>query len=315
MNITILGCGVFGTALSTMFKENNCNIKMWNKYDKDLISLKKENPNIIYTTNLEKGIENSELIIIAIPIPFLEETIKELKKYYKNQSIVIASKGIDTNTNLFAHEIINKYLKIDNIGAISGGTFAIDMKNKKIMGLTLGTKSNLVKNQIKKSLENKYLKIQYTDDLIGIEICGSIKNVMAIGCGILDGANYPESSRFLFATEALYEINKLIISLNGNSKTIMSYAGIDDIMMTCTSSKSRNYSFGYLIGKNSSQKQIEDFKNKNTIEGLHTAKAIYNLSNKKNINLNICKIIYNILYQNHNYINLIKYLEKKESKI
>lgn len=312
MNITILGCGAYGTALSTIIKENN-NITMWNKFDKEIIQLKKENPSINYTTNLEESIKESELIIIAIPINFLEKTAKELKKYYKNQSILIASKGIDIENNLFAHQIINKHIKTNNIGAISGGTFAIDMQNKKIMGLTLGTKSKTLKEQVKNNIENKYLKIQYTNDLIGTEICGAIKNVIAIACGILDGANYPESTKFLFLTEAIYEINKLIIALKGNKKTIMSYAGIDDIMMTCTSNKSRNHTFGYLIGQNSTKEKINEYKNNTTIEGLGTTKAIYNLAKNNNIELNICNIIYNILYNNYKYTTIIEYLENKES--
>lgn len=313
MNITILGCGAYGTALSTMFQERNCNIKMWNKFEETLTELRKKNKNITYTTNMKQSLINSNIIVIAIPIPFLEETIIELSKYYQKQSILIASKGININNNLFAHEIIEKHLNVENIGIISGGTFAIDMQNKNLMGLTLGTKSKILKEQIKKTLENKYLKIQYTNDLIGSEVCGAIKNVIAIANGILDGANYPESTRFLFLTEAIYEIKKLIISLGGNEETILSYAGIDDIMMTCTSTKSRNYSYGFLIGQKATQKQKEKFKNNNTIEGIGTTKAIYNLCKKKNIKLNICNIIYNIIYNNQNYQSLIKYLEKKES--
>lgn len=312
MNITILGCGAYGTALSTILKDKN-KITMWNKFDKELSTLKKDNPTIEYTTNLKESTINSKLIIIAIPITFLEDTIKELAKVYNKQSILIASKGIDTNNNFFAHQIINKYIKTKNIGAISGGTFAIDMQNKNVMGLTLGTKSTLLKKQVQKHIENKYLKIQYTTDLIGVEICGSIKNVIAIGFGILDGAKYPESTKFLYLTEAIYEINNFILSFKGNRKTIMSYAGIDDIIMTCTSDKSRNHSFGYLIGQNSSKEIINDYKNNNTIEGLGTTKAIYNLAKNNNIKLNICNIIYNILYNNYKYNSLIEYLENKES--
>ena len=150
---------------------------------------------------------------------------------------------------------------------------------------------------------------QYTNDYIGVSICGSIKNVMAIGFGILDGASYPESSRFLFLTEAIYEIKHLINELNGNTDTIMSYAGIDDIMMTCTSSKSRNYTLGRLLGENKSKEEIEEYKNTTTIEGLGTSLSIYNLAKKKNINLPITNIIYNILYNNKDFNTLIKHLE------
>ena len=313
MNITILGCGAYGTALAHMFKENNCNIKMWNKFEDVFPNLKKELPNIEFTTDMKESLENTELIVIAIPIAFLNDVAIELSKFYKNQDILIASKGININDGLFANQIIEKHIKINNIGAISGGTFAIDMKSKKVMGLTLGTTSQSLITKVKNALENKYLKIQYTSDLIGVEICGAIKNVMAIGFGILDGANYPESSRFLFLTEAIYEINKLIKELNGKNNTIMSYAGIDDIMMTCTSSKSRNYTLGKLLGENKDQDTIEEYKKNTTVEGLGTALAIHNLCKKINLKLNICNIIYNILYNNENSITLIKYLEEKES--
>lgn len=313
MNITILGCGAYGTALSCMARENKCNIKMWDKFDTNFLSLKTKYPDITFTTNLEESIKNTDLIIIAIPIAFLKDTLVELKIYYKNQDILIASKGINIEDGLFASQIIEKYLNPNNIGAISGGTFAVDMLEKKVMGLTLGTKSKNLQNKVKKCLQNRYLKIQYTNDIIGIQICGAIKNVMAIGFGILDGAKYPESTRFLFLTEAIYEINKLIIELNGDDKTIMSYAGIDDIMMTCTSNKSRNYTLGKMIGENIITEEINNYKKNTTIEGLGTAEAIKTLCKEKQINLEICNILYEILYNNQDKDSLIKYLEEKES--
>lgn len=313
MNITILGCGAYGTALSCMARENNCNIKMWDKFDNNFNELKTKYPDTIFTTNLKDSLNNTELIIIAIPIAFLENTIIELKKYYNNQDILIASKGINIEDGLFASQIIEKHLTPKNIGAISGGTFAIDMQNKKVMGLTLGTTSSTLTEKVKHSLQNRYLKIQYTSDIIGVQICGAIKNVMAIGFGILDGANYPESTRFLFLTKAIYEINNLITSLNGNNETIMSYAGIDDIMMTCTSSKSRNYTLGKMLGSNTNPEEINNYKQTTTIEGLGTAKALKTLCKNNNLNLEICNILYNILYNNQKVTTLITYLEEKES--
>ena len=304
MNITILGCGAYGTALGHMFKENNSNIIMWNKFDNGFEELNKE-LDVEFTIDMKYACNNVDLIVIAIPMEYLEDTIKELNKIYNNQDIVIATKGIDTKSGLFAYQIINKYIKCNNIGAISGGTFAVDMKNKKVMGITLGTKSESVIDKIKSSLENKYLKVQYSTDMLGVSICGAIKNVMAIGFGLLDGANYPESSRFLFLTEAIYEINKLIRELGGNDNTIMSYAGIDDIMMTCTSSKSRNYTMGVLIGNGKSKEDIDKYKKETTVEGIGTSLGIHNLCVNNNINLNICSIIYDILFNNLDIRNLL----------
>ena len=313
MNVTILGSGAYGTALSCMFRENNCNIKMWDKFDNKFQELKQEYPDTAFTTNMKASLTDTDLIVIAIPIPFLESNIIELKKYYNNEDILIASKGINISDGLFAHEIIQKHLNVENIGAISGGTFAIDMKNKNVMGITLGTTSDKLIAKVKKSLANDYLKVQYTKDMIGVEICGSIKNVIAIGYGILAGANYPESTRFLYLTKAIYEINNFIEKQNGSPKTIMSYAGIDDIAMTSTGEKSRNHTLGKLIGKNASKEEIDAYKNSTTIEGLETSKAIYNLAKRKNISLEICTIIYNILYNNYQQESLIEYLKKSES--
>ena len=309
MNITILGCGVYGSAIASVLLENKTNVTMWNKFEKEINELKNKYNSINFTTNIEKAIENTDLIIIAIPVNFIESTIKELKPFYQEQDILIASKGIDTINNKFAYEIVKDTLNTENIGVISGGSFAIDMQNKKVLGLTLGTTIPSIKTKVKQCLENNYIKIQYTNDYIGVSICGSIKNVMAIGFGILDGANYPESSRFLFLTEAIYEIKKLIKELNGNEETIMTYAGIDDIMMTCTSQKSRNYTLGRLLGENKPSKEIEEYKNNTTIEGLGTSLSIYKLTKEKNIYLPITNIIYNILYENQNFNTLIEYLK------
>lgn len=311
MNITILGCGAFGTALSQMFKENNCNITMWSKFEKEILERKKQYSNLTFTSNLNNAILNTDLLVIAIPIEFLENTIIELKDIYNNQDILIASKGISQNNNMFATQIIEKYLKVTNIGIISGGTFAEDMINKKIMGLTLATKSNIIIDKVIKTLKNKYLNIETTDDLIGVQICGSIKNVIAIGCGILNGLNYPESTNCLFLTKAIYEIKELIKNLNGNPDTIISFAGLDDIIMTCSSTKSRNYTLGKMLGNKTKQEEINHYIKNTTIEGLYTSKSIYMLSKENNINLPIINLIYNILYQNKSPESIIKYLENE----
>ena len=308
MNISILGYGVYGKALAGVFLEKETNkVSVWNKFEHEF---DKKYVKINFTTNLGSAVKDADLIVIAIPVAFLDETIASLKEVYEEQDILIASKGIEIDSGLFAYEIVRKYLGNVPVGVISGGTFAGDMVNKKIMGITLGTKYDSIKDKVKASFETNYLKVQYIDDIVGVSVCGSIKNVMAIGFGLLDGAKYPPSSRFLFLTKAIYEIRDLIKELGGNESTVLTYAGIDDIMMTCTSVESRNYSLGNLIGKNSTREEIEDYKSKTTIEGLGTSKAIYKLARDKNIKLPLSEVIYKILYEDKDINELIKILEK-----
>lgn len=308
MNVTVLGCGVFGMAIANSLLNNNTNVVVWNKFQNEIDNIKDNYPTIKFTTDIKSSIKDTDMIVVAIPVNFIESTLLELKPYYKNEDVLIVSKGIDTKNNKFAYEIVEDILGIKNIGVISGGSFAGDMMDKKVLGLTLGTNTETINTKVKKCLESKYIKIQYSNDIVGVSVCGSIKNVMAIGFGILDGAKYPESTRFLFLTKAIYEINTLIKELNGNKDTIMSYAGIDDIMMTCTSSKSRNYTLGRLIGEDKKE-EIDNYKESTTIEGLGTSKSIYNLLLSKNINLPIISIMYDILYNNKDYNYLIQYLE------
>ena len=307
MNVTIFGCGAFGTALAYMFRENNCKIKMWDRFDNNFDSLRSEFNDVFFTTDMNESFDSDSLIVIAIPIEFIDGVIKELSNYYNGQDILVSTKGINSTLGLFTSDIINKYIKCDNMGVIAGGTFAIDMKNKNIMGLTLGTKSNSLIDKVKMCLDNKYLNIQYCDDMLGVQVCSAIKNVMAIGHGILDGDSYPESSRFLFLTEAMYEIRDIIKFLGGKEETIMSYAGIDDIMMTCTSSKSRNYSLGFLIGNGAS---FDNYIKENTVEGLSSIAGFKKLLGDDIKKFPICNAIYDVLYNDGNYQELVDILER-----
>lgn len=321
MNITILGTGAFGLALSSMFLENNCNITMWTKLEEEKERLEKDKCNklvlpnykiddsIKITTNLEQAVKTANVIVIAIPVKFINNTIIDLKKYYqKKQHICIASKGIEQGSCLFIANIVRKHIKTKKICVISGGTFAIDMIKKVPLGLSLATKSNRTINIMKKTLQNNYLKLSVTNDIFGVEMYGAIKNVIAIASGIIDGMGYPESTKCMFITTALNDTVNLIYEMGGNKKTILTYAGIGDLLLTCNSTKSRNYSLGKMIGENKDQKIINEYINNTTIEGLYTLKSLYDLTQKKKINMSIIKILYEIIYNAKEISLLEQYL-------
>ena len=314
MNVAILGFGEYGKALASVFLDNTENkVRVWNKFEGEFLNLDEKYLRGTYTTDLRLAVENAHLVVIAVPVLFLDDLMREFKEIYEGQDIVIASKGIEVNEGLLAVEIVRKYLGEIPLGVISGGTFASDMKNGYVMGITLGSEVSRIRNRIRNFFECDFLKVQYIDDVMGVSVCGAIKNVMAIGFGMLDGANYPPSSKFLFLTEAIYEIRNLIKFLGGDEKTVMTYAGIDDIMMTCTSVESRNYRLGFMIGKGSSNEKIEDYKRNTTIEGLGTAKAIYKKVLKMEYELPITSVIYKILYEDGSIEELVRLLEKRES--
>ena len=237
----------------------------------------------------------------------------ELAKYYKkNQHICIASKGIEQNSCLFVADVLKKYIKTRNLAVISGGTFAIDMYKECPLGLSLATKNKETEYILKQSLQNKYLKLRTTNDIIGIEICGSIKNVIAIASGMLSGMGYPDSTSCMFITESLNDIKNLIKSLGGNKNTILSFAGFGDLLLTCTSVKSRNYTLGKMLGEKRPQSEIDEYINNTTIEGLYTLKSIYKLLRRKKVKMPIIDLIYNIIFKNTDPDELTKFLIEKE---
>lgn len=323
MKVCILGTGAYGLALANMFNQNNNDIVLWSKYEDEIKNLKETRcvkslkdvtlPDFNYTSSMEEAVKDKDLIVIAVPAGAVNDISKELAKYYKNnQHICIASKGIEQNTCLFVNDVLNKYIKTKKLAVISGGTFAIDMYANCPLGLSLATKNKETEYILKKSLQNKYLKLRTTNDIVGIEICGSIKNVIAIASGMLSGMGYPESTSCMFITESLHDIKNLIKALGGNKKTILSFAGFGDLLLTCTSYKSRNYTLGKMIGERRPQEEIDNYINTTTIEGLYTLKSIYKLLRRKKVKMPIIDLIYNIIFKNTDPSELAKFLIEKE---
>ncbi|MBE6139765.1 MAG: NAD(P)-dependent glycerol-3-phosphate dehydrogenase [Firmicutes bacterium] len=320
MKVTILGAGAYGLALSKVLVENKNEVVIWTPFEEEKNELLKTRKSsnlkeytldnsVVITTDLEESIRNSELIVIAIPTKFISDVCKNLKKYIKsNQHICIASKGIEQETYLFVHDIIKKQIKTKYIGVISGPSFAIDLVLGVPVGLAVASKSKKTLDIIRSAFCNDHFKLYPTNDIIGIEVCGAVKNIIAIASGMIDGIGYPISTQALLLTQSLHDIKELIYELGGSKKTILSFAGFGDIILTCTSEKSRNYTFGKLIGSNASKEEIEEYKNNMTVEGLYTLKSIYGLMKKEKIEIPTINIIYDIVFKDEKIDKLIEHL-------
>jgi glycerol-3-phosphate dehydrogenase (NAD(P)+) len=325
MKVTILGSGAYGIALSLMFNKNNCDITIWERFEdkaKDIIKHRENKQvlpgvkipdNIKITTDLEDSIVGSELIVIAIPAGFVDEVTLKIKDIVsKEQHICIASKGIEQDTCLFVDDVVRKYIKSKKIAVISGPSFAVDIAKYVPIGLTIASKCKKTIKVVKKGLENDTLKLRETDDMIGTEICGSIKNVMAIASGMLDGMGLPESTQAMFITESLHDIKELIKALGGEGKTVLSFAGFGDLLLTCTSTKSRNFTFGKIIGEKRPKNEIDNYIANTTIEGLYTLKSIHKLIKNKKVDIPIVDLVYDIVFNNEDPEELKKFLIKKQ---
>ena len=305
MKVCILGAGSYGLALALAFYKNNNDVTVWTKVEseKEEIINYRENKKALpgvsipeeikITTNLN---DNYELIVIAIPVNYFRSVCEEIKNSINSDTVLcIASKGIEKDTNLFPHEVLNSIIETNNIAILSGPTFAIDLAKNSPSGLVCASTSIDIYKSIKNCLESNTLKITYTNDLIGTEICGSIKNVMAILSGLLEGIKATETTKALFLTEALNETSKFIEIMNGNQETSYTLAGLGDLILTCTSKKSRNYTLGTLIATEN-KSNIDNYILNNTVEGYYTLIAINQIIKKKEISLPLVELLYKILF-------------------
>lgn len=321
--IAIIGTGAYGLSIALSLLKKNKHICMWVESEEKVEFLNKNRKNsgilpnieipesIEFSNNYEYVINNTNIVFIAVAAKFVNSVTKDLSKYnLKNKHFCILSKGIEQNTCEFVTEVFKRNIKTKNLSVISGPSFAIDLANNQPIGLSIASKNKESMNIIKKVLENDTLKLRTTNDVIGVELCGSIKNVIAIAAGILEGLGYTESTRSFLITESLHDIKSLIYGLNGNKKTILSFAGVGDLLLTATSTKSRNYSYGILIG----QKKLEEadkFVNNTTVEGYYTLKSIYTLIKRKKIDMPIINLIYQIIINKKAPEKLVEFLIKK----
>lgn len=323
MKIGLFGCGAYGMALSSILIENSCDVTMWTKFEEEKDNLEKTRKNeklipnfsisekIKLTTNIEECIKNKDLLIIAIPAAFVDNLCIDMQPYIKDNHILIATKGIEQDTGLFINQIVEKYLDTKNVAVISGPSFAIDLVTKMPAGLSVASKRKETIELSKKALQNKYIKLRETSDIIGVEVCGSIKNVIALSAGMLEGLKANESTKAMLITEAMHDMEEILDAFNCKTRTVLSFAGLGDLLLTCTSTKSRNFSFGKILGEKVPRKEVEEYLKNTTVEGFYTLESIYKLLKDKNVSIPIIDLIYDIAVEGKDPELLLTFLVEK----
>lgn len=323
MNISIIGTGIYSTALAINIARNNHQITMWSENQELVANFQKNHDlksitnvkipsNISLTNDLHEITKDPDLILIATSAKYVRNICEKINYISKDIPICIASKGIENDTCSFLSDIVFAIINSKNIGVISGPTFAIDLLNAEPCALSLAVNTTISENIILKALSNTLLKLKVNHELIGTEICGSIKNVIAIASGILEGLDYHDSSKCFLITESINDIKILLQKLNCDPKIILSFAGIGDLVLTCSSSKSRNYKLGLLIGQKENKETIAKYLEENTTEGYYTLFSLKKLLAQKNISLPIIDIIYDIVINNKNPEILSEFLLNKD---
>jgi len=284
--IGILGGGQWGTALGEKLSQNS-KIKI---YSRDLKTTSKRIGKLNYFSQIEK-VKGSNLIIIAVPSFAVREVLEKFKPFYSGQPILGLSKGIEKETGYLSHQIVEELLGKVKYAHLSGPSFASEVLKNLPTKVSLALNFNH-KKYFKEFFELSNFKIELTQDLIGVEVGGAFKNVIAIMAGICDGLNYGHNFRGSLILEGFKEMIKLGERLGASKETFFGAAGLGDLILTSTSLQSRNYRCGLNLAKRG-----EILKNE-TVEGIHTAFAVYHLAKKLSLSLPVAESVFKIIYQN-----------------
>ena len=290
-NIGIIGAGAWGTALSCILNKKE-NITIWSYEKKTVHQINKYRtnktflpnikiPNNISATNNLKDLMSCKFIFICVPSQFIKKIILKFKNFYKKDMIFVnCSKGIEHSSKLLISDIIKKILPGSDVAILSGPSFAIEVAKKKPTAVTIACKNQNNAKKLAILLNSKNFRCYYTNDVIGVQFGGIIKNILAIASGIVKSQKLGSSAKTALMTRGLSEMKRIGLAYGAKESTFYGLSGLGDLILTCNSELSRNFSTGLLVGKG--KKINEIIKSKKTIsEGIMNSKTIFNLSKKK----------------------------------
>lgn len=320
MKITILGAGAYGIALATVLHSNNHKIKMWTRFQEEVEILleKRQNekllPGVIISkeveilSNIEEAIKDAEIIVFAIPMNAVREVSRLIYKHIdEDQIICLVTKGIEVGSGKRMSEVVYDECAAKNICMLSGPSFAIDMANNCELGLVAASNNIDVCYKIKEAFENDHVIISITEDIAGIEILAGAKNIFAIIMGIMQDKS--DSTKATMLTTLLNDLRLICEVLGGKSRSIFTYAGLGDFLLTCMNTKSRNYTFGTYIGKGYTKEKAFEAMGLSTVEGIYSLDSVNGLLKEKRVSIKSIDILYDILYGNGKNEEILKCLK------
>ena len=294
MQVTILGTGAFGLALGNLLHDKSkADIVFWTAFEEEYLEITNNNTydrvltgvelahDLKVTMDLSTALNNSDLIIVAIPCNHVREVLIRIKDYLNDNSrVILVSKGLERNTDLLMTEIYQELNLKGHVSYLAGPTFAKELIINSKSGLTLGTKDERTKELMLKLFQDTNVEIEVINDYIGLQLYGVIKNILAILMGSINSKYSKDSTNAYYLTKIYNYAKDLVTKLGGDSKTATCYGALGDILLTCNSKTSRNYSYGVLLYTN--KEEASTYKEHYTVEGSIAINSLIKLLTKNN---------------------------------
>ena len=322
MKIGIIGGGVWGSAIAKLLSNNKVCIIARDSKIVTSINEHRFNPRLKYavfnenvsaTTDLNET-NNMDYLFVTLPSQKIRDVLSKVDLSNKNQEIIIASKGIEIESCCFLSDVVQEITKNENINILSGPCFSEEVSQNLPTAVTFASRNKKSFENINTLFHNKNFRVYYSDDLIGCQIGGALKNIYAIAAGITLGLNLGENAKSALITRSFVEITRFGEAMGAKKQTIFGLSGLGDLMLTCSSLKSRNTKFGQLISSTNNPDIDDILKSQQITEGYYTVKAVKNIADDKKIEMPIMNAIYNILYNQHNIKDVINNLLERPIK-
>lgn len=307
MKITVLGTGGWGTAAAMLLNTNGHKVTLWSHSAEkaEILSLKRENPLLenvripesICVTNDLHGLNDDEMIVFAAPSFALREVARIVAPYITAGTLLVSlTKGVEQGTHLRMSEIIRQEtMGACPVAVLSGPSHAEEVALGIPTGCVAAAEEQSVAETVQRTFMNEVFRVYTHDDVVGVELAGALKNVVALCCGVNDGAGLGDNSKALLMTRALSEISLLAEAMGGRKETLAGLAGVGDLIVTCTSMHSRNRRCGILIGQGKTAKEARREIGA-VVEGYFAAYSAHELSKEYGVEMPICEAVYELLY-------------------
>ncbi|MBS2770247.1 NAD(P)H-dependent glycerol-3-phosphate dehydrogenase [Anoxybacillus rupiensis] len=309
--IAVLGAGSWGTALAMVLADNAHSVRLWGQRPEQIKEINEKRTNEKYLpgiqlpegitgySSLSEALEAIDTAVLAVPTKAIREVLRKVKQCLRQPiTIVTVSKGIEPDTHKRISEIIEEEMGtlLQDVVVLSGPSHAEEVSLRHPTTVTVSSKNMTAAERVQDLFMNsQYFRVYTNPDLIGIEIGGALKNIIALAAGITDGLGYGDNAKAALITRGLAEIARLGCALGANPLTFSGLAGIGDLIVTCTSVHSRNWRAGHLLGKGNPLDEVLQSMGM-VVEGVRTTKAAHQLAKKLNVKMPITEVLYDVLF-------------------
>jgi glycerol-3-phosphate dehydrogenase (NAD(P)+) len=308
--MTVIGAGSWGTALAILLARDGRRTQLWSRDAAQLDAMRGARRNVRYlpdaafpeslqvAVDLEQALEGARDALIAVPSHAFRATLEGIRPHLAPHTrIAWATKGFEIESGLLPHQVVREVLGATPGAVLSGPTFAKEVGAGLPTAMTVASPDEHFAKELAQSLSGPSFRAYTQTDIMGVEVGGAVKNVIAIGSGIADGMGYGANTRVALITRGLAEMMRLGVKLGAQRETFMGLAGLGDLVLTCTDDQSRNRRFGMALGRGES-KAVAQSAIHQVVEGVAAARAVHHVAQRLGVDMPICREIYGIMYEN-----------------